>query len=117
MILHISQVSENNQFYVKIKRSNDFKDYIWQELIKTIKQFQDNSFKEEKEFSITTEWVSFLSILNDLADLRDINKFELVCSKEAEQKIQETIKNQIENWKPWKIFGTPTKKLLTPPKM
>ena len=44
MILHISQVSENNQFYVKIKRSNDFKDYIWQELIKTIKQFQDNSF-------------------------------------------------------------------------
>ena len=94
MILHISQVSENNQFYVKIKRSNDFKDYIWQELIKTIKQFQDNSFKEEKEFSITTEWVSFLSILNDLADLRDINKFELVCSKEAEQKIQETIKNQ-----------------------
>ena len=38
--------------------------------------------------------MSFLSILNDLADLRDINKFELVCSKEAEQKIQETIKNQ-----------------------
>ena len=80
MILHISQVSENNQFYVKIKRSNDFKDYIWQELIKTIKQFQDNSFKEEKGFQLLQNGV-FLSILNDLADLRDINKFELVCSK------------------------------------
>ena len=90
MILH-SQVSENNQFYVKIKRFNDFKDYIWQELIKTIKQFQDNSFKEEKEFSITTEWVSFLSILNDLADLRDINKFELVCrSRTKNSKLSKT---------------------------
>ena len=94
MQLHISQVSENNQFYVKIQRSKDFKDYVWQELIKTIKQFQDSPFKEEKEFIIVAEWVSFLSILHDLSDLRDINKFELKCSKEAENKIQETIKNQ-----------------------
>ena len=58
MILHISQVSENNQFYVKIKRSNDFKDYIWQELIKTIKQFQDNSFKEEKSSTIAAREIA-----------------------------------------------------------
>ena len=41
------------------------------------------------------EWVSFLSILRDLQNLRDINNFKLVCSKEAEEnKIQETIESQ-----------------------
>ena len=94
MQLHISQVSENNQFYVKIQRSKDFKDYVWQELIKTIKQFQDSPFKEEKEFIIVAEWVSFLSILHDLSDLRDINKFELNAVRKQKIKIQETIKNQ-----------------------
>ena len=36
-----------------------------------------------------------LSILHDLSDLRDINKFELKCSKEAENKIQRQLKIKI----------------------
>ena len=94
MKLNISQVEKNNQFYVKINRSKDFKEYVWQELIKTIKQFQDSEFIEEKKDIIVGEWVAFLSILNDLSDLRDLNNFEIICSKEAENKIQETITNQ-----------------------
>ena len=94
MKLNISQVEKNNQFYVKINRSKDFKEYVWQELTKTIKQFQDSEFIEEKKDIIVGEWVAFLSILNDLSDLRDLNNFEIICSKEAENKIQETISNQ-----------------------
>ena len=94
MKLNISQVEKNNQFYVKINRSKDFKEYVWQELTKTIKQFQDSEFIEEKKDLIVAEWVAFLSILNDLSDLRDLNNFEIICSKEAENKIQETISNQ-----------------------
>ena len=63
-------------------------------MIKTIKQFQDSPFIEEKKDLIVAEWVSFLSILGDLSDLRDLNNFEIICSKEAENKIQETISNQ-----------------------
>ena len=40
MELNVSQVKENNQYYVKIERSQDFDDFVWQELLKTIKQFQ-----------------------------------------------------------------------------
>ena len=94
MKLNISQVEKNNQFYVKINKSKDFKEYVWQELTKTIKQFQDSEFIEEKKDLIVAEWVAFLSILNDLSDLRDLNNFEIICSKEAENKIQETISNQ-----------------------
>ena len=94
MKLNISQVEKNNQFYVKINRSKDFKEYVWQELTKTIKQFQDSEFIEEKKDIIVGEWVAFLSILNDLSDLRDLNNFEIICSKEAKNKIQETISNQ-----------------------
>ena len=94
MKLNISQVKQNNQFYVKIQKSNDFKEFTWVELIKTIKQFQDTPFIEEKKDFIIAEWVSFLSILRDLSDLRDLNNFEIICSKEAENKIQETIENQ-----------------------
>ena len=49
MKLNISQVEKNNQFYVKINKSKDFKEYVWQELTKTIKQFQDSEFIEEKK--------------------------------------------------------------------
>jgi len=94
MNLHISQEKENNQFYVKLERSKDFDNFIWQELLKTIKQFQDTSFKEEKSHQIIAEWVSFLSILHDLNDLREINKFNITYSNEAKQKIRETIENQ-----------------------
>jgi hypothetical protein len=94
MEIHISQVEQNNQFYVKIQKSKDFNEFAWQELIKTIKQFQDSPFIEEKKDLIVAEWVSFLSILGDLSDLRDLNNFEIICSKEAENKIQETISNQ-----------------------
>ena len=94
MEIHISQVEQNNQFYVKIEKSKDFNEFAWQELIKTIKQFQDSPFIEEKNDLIVAEWVSFLSILGDLSDLRDLNNFEIICSKEAENKIQETISNQ-----------------------
>ena len=45
MELNVSQVKENNQHYVKIERSQDFDDFVWQELLKTIKQFQDTPFK------------------------------------------------------------------------
>ena len=51
MELNVSQVKENNQYYVKIERSQDFDDFVWQELLKTIKQFQDTPFKEEKTFN------------------------------------------------------------------
>ena len=44
MELNISQVTENNQFYVKIQRSKNFDEFVWQELIKTIKQYQDTKF-------------------------------------------------------------------------
>ena len=94
MELNVSQVKENNQYYVKIERSQNFDDFVWQELLKTIKQFQDTPFKEEKKLSITAEWVAFLSILQDLQKLRDLNKFHLICTKDAENKIQETIENQ-----------------------
>ncbi len=94
MELNVSQVKENNQYYVKIERSQDFDDFVWQELLKTIKQFQDTPFKEEKKLSITAEWVAFLSILQDLQKLRDLNQFHLICTKDAETKIQETIENQ-----------------------
>ena len=94
MNLHISQEKENNQFYVKLERSKDFDNFICQELLKTIKQFQDTSFKEEKSHQIIAEWVSFLSILHDLNDLREINKFNITYSNEAKQKIRETIENQ-----------------------
>ena len=94
MEIHISQAEHNNQFYVKIQKSKNFDEFAWQELIKTIKQFQDSPFIEEKKDLIVAEWVSFLSILGDLSDLRDLNNFEIICSKEAENKIQETISNQ-----------------------
>ena len=94
MEIHISQAEHNNQFYVKIQKSKNFDEFAWQELIKTIKQFQDSPFIEEKKDIIVAEWVSFLSILGDLSDLRDLNNFEIICSKEAENKIQETISNQ-----------------------
>ena len=94
MEIHISQAEHNNQFYVKIQKSKNFDEFAWQELIKTIKQFQDSPFIEEKKDLIVAEWVSFLSILGDLSDLRDLNNFEIICSEEAENKIQETISNQ-----------------------
>jgi len=94
MELNISQVAENNQFYVKIKRSKNFDEFVWQELIKTIKQYQDTPFLEEGKDIVIAEWVSFLSILKDLGDLRNLNNFKIVCTKEAENKIQETIENQ-----------------------
>ena len=59
MKLNISQVKQNNQFYVKIQKSNDFKEFTWVELIKIIKQFQDTPFIEEKKDFIIAEWVSF----------------------------------------------------------
>ena len=37
MNLHISQVIEDDQFYVKLEISKDFKDFVWQELKKSIK--------------------------------------------------------------------------------
>ena len=78
MNLKISQVKENNQYYVKLERSKEFKDFIWHELIKTIKQFQDTPFKEESSNKIVAEWVAFLSILHDLNDLREI-RFSCSC--------------------------------------
>ncbi|MDA9201243.1 SNF2-related protein, partial [Candidatus Pelagibacter ubique] len=94
MNLHISQVVENDQFYVKLEISEDFKDFVWQELKKSIKQFQDIPFKDEGENSIVAEWVSFLSILHDLDDLREINDFQISYSDDAKDKIIETINNQ-----------------------
>ncbi len=94
MNLKISQVKENNQYYVKLERTKEFKDFIWHELIKTIKQFQDTPFKEESSNKIVAEWVAFLSILHDLNDLREINKFNIIYSDEAKHKIRETIENQ-----------------------
>ena len=35
MELNVSQVKENNQYYVKIERSQDFDDFVWQELLPT----------------------------------------------------------------------------------
>ena len=94
MKLHISQVIDNDQFYVKLEISKDFKDFVWQELKKSIKQFQDIPFKNEEQHKIVAEWVSFLSILHDLNDLREINDFEITYSEDAKHKIIETINNQ-----------------------
>ena len=94
MKLHISQVIDNDQFYVQLEISKDFKDFVWQELKKSIKQFQDIPFKNEEQHKIVAEWVSFLSILHDLNDLREINDFEITYSDEAKGKIIETINNQ-----------------------
>ena len=47
MELKVSQVIENNQYYVKIEKSKDFNNFVWEELLKTIKQFQDSNFIEE----------------------------------------------------------------------
>ncbi len=94
MKINISQVKQNNQFYVKIEKSNDFKEFVWLELVKTIRLFQESDFLEQKKNFIITEWVSLLSVLRDLGDLREINNFDIICSKEAENKIQETIENQ-----------------------
>ena len=93
MKLHISQVIDNDQFYVKLEISKDFKDFVWQELKKSIKQFQDIPFKNEEQHKIVAEWVSFLSILHDLNDLREINDFEITYSEDAKHKIIETINN------------------------
>ena len=43
---------------------------------------------------VIAEWVSFLSILHDLNDLREINDFKISYSKEAKRRIEETINNQ-----------------------
>ena len=94
MKLHISQVIDNDQFYVQLEISKDFKDFVWQELKKSIKQFQDTPFKNDEQHKIVAEWVSFLSILHDLNDLREINDFEITYSDEAKGKIIETINNQ-----------------------
>jgi hypothetical protein len=94
MKLHISQVIDNDQFYVQLEISKDFKDFVWQELKKSIKQFQDIPFKNEEQHKIVAEWVSFLSILHDLNDLREINDFEITYSEDAKHKIIETINNQ-----------------------
>ncbi|MDC0557973.1 SNF2-related protein [Candidatus Pelagibacter ubique] len=94
MKLHISQVLDNDQFYVKLEISKDFKDFVWQELKKSIKQFQDIPFKNEEQHKIVAEWVSFLSILHDLNDLREINDFKITYSEDAKHKIIETINNQ-----------------------
>ena len=94
MKLHISQVIDDDQFYVKLEISKDFTDFVWQELKKSIKQFQEIPFKNEEPHTIVAEWVSFLSILHDLNDLKEINGFEITYSEEAKNKIIETINNQ-----------------------
>ena len=94
MNLHISQVLEEGQSYVKLEVSKDFQNFVWQELKKTIKQFQDSTFKDETDHMVVAEWVSFLSILHDLNDLREINDFKISCSAEAQKRIDETINNQ-----------------------
>ena len=94
MKLHISQVEDNEQLYVQLEVSKDFKEFVWQELKKTIKQFQDIPFKVDEKNKIVAEWVSFLSILHDLNDLRNINNFQISYSSDAKNKIVETINNQ-----------------------
>ena len=94
MKLHISQFEDNEQLYVQLEVSKDFKEFVWQELKKTIKQFQDIPFKVAEKNKLVAEWVSFLSILHDLNDLRNINNFEISYSSDAKNKIVETINNQ-----------------------
>jgi hypothetical protein len=94
MKLHISQVEDNEQLYVQLEVSKDFKEFVWQELKKTIKQFQDIPFKVDEKNKIVAEWVSFLSILHDLNDLRNINNFQISYTSDAKNKIVETINNQ-----------------------
>ena len=47
MKLHISQKTENNQNYVKIERSKDFSNNIWQTIKISIREFQESDFNEE----------------------------------------------------------------------
>ena len=94
MKLHISQVKDDDQYYVQLEISEDFRDFVWQELKKSIKQFQETPFKNEEPYKVVAEWVSFLSILHDLNDLREINNFEISYSEDARDKIIETINNQ-----------------------
>jgi|TARA_B100001964_G_C14258006_1_gene613528 hypothetical protein len=94
MNLHISQITENSQNYVKIEKSKDFNNSVWDKIKISIKQFQDIDFKEESSHFIIAEWIAFLSILNDLRILRDLNNFSISYSEEAREKVIETVNNQ-----------------------
>ncbi len=94
MKLHISQKTENNQNYVKIERSKDFNNNIWETIKISIRQFQESDFNEETNNFIVAEWISFLSILNDLKTLKDLNNFTVSYSNEAREKVVETVSNQ-----------------------
>ncbi len=93
MKIHIEEILEEGQFYVKITKSKDFKEDIWGDLKRYLINYQNDSLKEEKKDSIVVEWISLFSTLKELKNLRDHKKFSITYSKEAFKRIDETIKN------------------------
>ena len=93
MKIYIEQIFNEGQFFVKISKSEDFKNEVWGDLKRYLINYQNNALKDETNDSITVEWISLLSILVELKRLRDHKKFSITYSKEAFQKIEETIKN------------------------
>ena len=93
MKIHIEQVLTNDQFYVKITKSENFLNDVWGDLKRYLTNYEKDSIIEENKDSIITEWICLLSVLKELKDLKDYKNFEITYSDIAKEKIKETIKN------------------------
>lgn len=93
MKIHIEQVLANDQFYVKITKSENFLNDVWGDLKRYLTNYEKDSIIEENKDSIITEWICLLSVLKELKDLKDYKNFEITYSDIAKEKIKETIKN------------------------
>ena len=93
MKIHIEQFLTNDQFYVKITKSENFLNDVWGDLKRYLTNYEKDSIIEENKDSIITEWICLLSVLKELKDLKDYKNFEITYSDIAKEKIKETIKN------------------------
>ena len=70
MKIHIEQVLANDQFYVKITKSENFLNDVWGDLKRYLTNYEKDSIIEENKDGIITEWICLLSVLKELKDLK-----------------------------------------------
>ena len=80
MKIHIEQVLANDQFYVKITKSENFLNDVWGDLKRYLTNYEKDSIIEENKDGIITEWICLLSVLKELKDLKDYKNFEITIA-------------------------------------
>ena len=91
MKIHIEQILIDDQFFVKITKSENFPNDIWGDLKRYLTNYENDSIKEESSKYVITEWICLLSILKELKDLKDYKNFLITYSEKAKNKIKDAI--------------------------